>query len=368
MSKPALLIVDDEPTNIRLLVGVLKADYDLLVATGGQQALDLLQERHAEIDLILLDVNMPGMSGIEVLEAINRHADWTEIPVIFVTAMNQEGDEAEGLQLGAVDYITKPFSAAIVRARINTQLTLRRAKQALAAQNRILEQKVRERTEEISYTQEVIINALTSLAETRDNETGSHILRTQHYVRILANLARHRSTFNRELDNDLTIDAIFRTAPLHDVGKVGIPDHILLKPGKLDESEWQIMKTHSTLGGDALRKAGEALGGRGASFLRYAQEIAYHHHEKWDGSGYPAGLSGSTIPLSARLMAIADVYDALISKRCYKSAMTHTKALEILADGKGRHFDPDLLQLFLDHDQLFLSVADQYSDRESGTH
>jgi putative two-component system response regulator len=362
MSKPALLIVDDEPTNIRLLIGVLKADYDLLVATGGAQALALLQERHTEIDLILLDVNMPDMSGIDVLETINHHADWTEIPVIFVTAMNQEGDEAEGLQRGAVDYITKPFSAAIVRARVNTQLTLRKAKTALAAQNRILEQKVRERTEEISYTQEVIINALTSLAETRDNETGSHILRTQHYVKILANLARHLPQFKDELDDDLTIDSIFKTAPLHDVGKVGIPDHILLKPGKLTDEEWQVMKTHSALGGDALRKASESLGGRGASFLKYAQEIAYSHHEKWDGSGYPTGLTGNAIPLSARLMAIADVYDALISKRCYKNPMTHQKALEILQQGQGQHFDPDLLQIFLDNDQLFLSVAGKYND------
>ncbi len=362
MAKDCILIVDDEPTNIRLLMEVLKQDYDLKAATNGSQTLTLLEKDYTSIDLILLDVNMPDVSGIEVLEKINQQPEWSDIPVIFVTALNQECDEAEGLKKGAVDYITKPISAAIVKARIETQLTLRRAKLELSNQNKILEERVRERTEEISYTQDVIINALTSLAETRDKETGSHIIRTQYYVKALAELIRKLPEYKNDLDNDATIEAIFKTAPLHDVGKVGIPDGILLKPGKLNAEEWDIMRTHATLGGDALKQARESVKGKGASFLKYAEEIAYYHHEKWDGSGYPLGLSGNDIPISARLMAIADVYDALLSKRCYKEAFSHEKALLIMEEGKGLHFDPVMLDVFLANEHLFFDIAEKYND------
>jgi putative two-component system response regulator len=362
MRKANILIVEDERINIRVLVEVLKSDYELSVAMSGKQALQQLEQNHQEIDLILLDVNMPEMSGMEVLNEMNGHPDWGEIPVIFVTAMNQEVDEASGLQSGAVDYITKPISAPIVKARIETQLTLRNAKKALAQQNKTLEKKVKERTEEIAYTQEVIINALTSLAETRDKETGSHIIRTQYYVKILAELIRKLPEYCDEIDDDKVIDALFKTAPLHDVGKVGIPDHVLLKPGKLDADEWDIMKTHAQLGADALKQASERSNGRAADFLKYAEEIALGHHEKWDGSGYPQGLSGEEIPISARLMAIADVYDALLSKRCYKEAFSHEKALSIMAEGKGQHFDPVMLQVFLDNEPEFFAIAEKYND------
>ncbi|MDX1451997.1 MAG: response regulator [Oleiphilaceae bacterium] len=364
MRKPTLLLVDDEPTNIRILVEVLKDEYDLVIATSGQQALEQVNEHQDALDLILLDMNMPGMNGMEVLQQINQNLPWGRIPVIFVTARNEEGDEATGLQGGAVDYITKPISGAIVRARVKTQLALRQAKMELEAQNRILEEKVKERTEEIQHTQDVIINALTSLAETRDNETGAHIIRTQYYVKTLAELIRSFPEYAHELDNDENIEAMFKTAPLHDVGKVGIPDRVLLKPGKLDDEEWEVMRTHPTLGGDALRKAAASLKGRGARFLKYAEEIAYGHHEKWDGSGYPQGLAGDAIPISARLMAIADVYDALISRRCYKDPMSHEQALDIMREGKGKHFDPVMLQVFLDNDQLFRAIAEEYKDED----
>lgn len=363
MSKPLIMIVDDEPINLRLLSEALKSEFDLIAATNGTQALQQLEQQHESIELILLDVNMPGMSGMEVLDRIKEHHEWSDIRVIFVTAMNQVCDEAAGLAHGAVDYITKPISAPIVLARIRTQLTLRAAKKSLAEQNQLLEQRVQERTEEIRYTQEVVINALTTLAETRDQETGLHIVRTQHYVKQLAELVRDFPEYKDELDDE-AIDAMFRTAPLHDVGKVGIPDRILLKPGKLDAEEWEIMRSHASLGGDALQKARQ-LSNRtqeGDCFLKYAQEIAYCHHEKWDGSGYPKGLSKEAIPLSARLMAIADVYDALISKRCYKSAMTHEQALEIMREGRAQHFDPVMLDAFLDNCHLFLAIADKYKD------
>ncbi|MFT5716199.1 MAG: putative two-component system response regulator [Oleiphilaceae bacterium] len=360
MDKPSILIVDDEPINIRLLSENLKQDYDLRVSTSGKQAITQLENHHQEIDLILLDVNMPEMSGIEVLDLISKNSDWAEIPVIFVTAMDQECDEAAGLKLGAADYITKPISAPIVNARIKTQLTLRKAKEVLAAQNRILEQEVQKRTEEIRYTQEVIISALTNLALTRDKETGNHIIRTQHYVKVLAQLLRHLPEYIAELDDDVIIDSIFRTAPLHDVGKVGIPDYILLKPGKLTAEEWEIMQTHATLGGDAIKNSCDIAGFKQNKFLIYAQEIAYSHHEKWDGSGYPQALAGNAIPVSARLMAIADVYDALMSRRCYKEAFPHSKVLTIMEEGKGKHFDPNMLQVFLDNEHLFFEIAEKY--------
>jgi putative two-component system response regulator len=363
MSKPLIMIVDDEPINLRVLSEALKSEFDLIAATNGSQVLEQLEQQHSRIDLILLDVNMPGMSGMEVLDRIKEHKEWVDIPVIFVTAMNQECDEAAGLDHGAVDYITKPISAPIVLARIRTQLNLRAAKKELANQNQLLEQRVRERTEEIRYTQEVVIHALTTLAETRDQETGWHIVRTQYYVKQLAELIRELPEYEAEL-NDESIDAMFRTAPLHDVGKVGIPDRVLLKPGKLDDEEWVIMRSHASLGGDALQKAHELSGreGQGDGFLKYAQEIAYCHHEKWDGSGYPKGLIAEEIPVSARLMAIADVYDALISKRCYKSAMTHEQALEIMREGRGQHFDPIMLDVFLENCHLFLAIAEKYKD------
>ncbi len=363
-TRPAILVVDDEAANIRLLSSILREDCDLRVATSGSQALAHIAEHHHELALVLLDVNMPGMSGIEVLEQMNAHPDWADIPVIFVTARDQEGEEADGLQRGAVDYITKPVSPAIVRARVQTQLTLRQAKIVLATQNQILEEKVQERTREIIYTQDIIINALTTLALARDKETGNHIIRTQHYVRELALLIRELPEYAEELKDDAVIEAMFKTAPLHDVGKVGIPDAVLQKPGKLTDEEWKIMRTHPTLGGDALSQACAASGGKGTEFLKYAEQIAYYHHEKWDGSGYPNGLAGNAIPVAARLMAIADVYDALISRRCYKDAMSHEQARNIMLEGKGKHFDPLMLQVFMDNEQRFFEIAEKYKDEE----
>ncbi len=359
--KHTILVVDDEAINIRLLMEALKGEYRILVATSGEQALNQL-DKHSDISLVLLDVNMPGMSGIEALDEIKKNDKWADLPVIFVTAMDQEGDEADGLAKGAADYITKPISMAIVRARVSTQLILQKAKKELAEQNKILEKRVLERTREISHTQEVIIYSLTSLAEARDQETGKHIIRTQNYVKALANLLRKHPDYKACLDNDHIIDSLFKTAPLHDIGKVGIPDKILLKPGKLTEEEFEIMKTHATLGGDALIKAEKSLSGNGATFLKYAVEIASTHHEKWDGSGYPKGLTGQDIPVSGRLMAIADVYDALISKRCYKPAFSHEESLGIMKKGQGNHFDPIMLEYFIENGELFKQIADEFSD------
>ncbi|WP_343869447.1 two-component system response regulator [Caenispirillum bisanense] len=355
-----ILIVDDEPINVKVLVDLLRDQYALVVAKDGPQALSRLAGDVLP-DLVLLDVMMPGMDGLEVCRRIKADPRTADLPVIFVTALGQAHDEAHGFTCGAVDYITKPISPPVVLARVATHLTLRRAQAALRDQNRQLEDRVRQRTAEVVMTQDVTIRALASLAETRDNETGNHIRRTQYYVRRLAEELRGHARFAADLD-DRTIDLLFKSAPLHDVGKVGIPDAILLKPGRLTDEEFTIMKRHAALGREALLAALDGQADQGVDFLRYAMEIAAGHHEKWDGSGYPAGLAGEAIPLSARLMAVADVYDALISRRVYKPAFPHEKAVAIITEGRGSHFDPDIVDAFLRIADDFRAIAARYAD------
>ncbi|MBF0462830.1 MAG: two-component system response regulator [Magnetococcales bacterium] len=357
--KPTILMVDDMPVNLKVLATLLSPDYTVVVATSGQEALQVVADETP--DMILLDIAMPEMDGYEVLRCLKSNHATRNIPVIFITAMVEVDDETKGLALGAVDYITKPFSLPIVKARVQTHLALTWAQNQLKEHNRLLEEKVAQRTQELLLTQDVTINALASLAETRDNETGNHIRRTQHYVRLLAERLRDHPKFRACLDG-ATIELLFKSAPLHDMGKVGVPDTILLKPGPLTEVEFAVMQTHTTLGRDAITiAAGSPLSG-GVSFLRYIQEIAYTHHEKWDGSGYPEGLAGEQIPLSGRLMAIADVYDALISKRVYKPAFPHEQAVAIITEGKGSHFDPDMVEAFLAVAEAFQDVAYHFAD------
>jgi putative two-component system response regulator len=360
-----ILIVDDEPTNISILMELLRKDYRLVAARSGEQALQRVASGGLP-DLILLDVMMPGMDGHEVCKRLKANPRTRSIPVIFVTAMGGDTDETRGFQLGAVDYITKPISPPVVEARVRTHLTLKQAHEVLADHNRILEQKVAERTLDLAITQDITILSMATLAETRDNETGNHIRRTQHYVRLLAERLLEQGHYSDQL-NEKIIDLLFKSAPLHDIGKVGIPDHILLKPGRLDAVEFEIMKTHTTLGRDAILAAEDALiearsGARENSFLRYAREIAYGHQEKWDGSGYPEGLQGLDIPLSARLMAIGDVYDALVSKRVYKPAFSHEKACSIIEEGRGSHFEPLLVDMFLQLTDRFLQIHQSFND------
>jgi putative two-component system response regulator len=355
-----ILVVDDEPINIVVLSDLLKSSYRVLVATNGEQA---LQRSHAEPkpDLILMDIMMPGMSGLEACQALKADPQTEDIPVIFVSAMSEEMDETQGLAVGAIDYITKPISPAIVSARVKNHLELQAARKKLKQQNSLLEEQVQERTQEVQTTRDISILALASLAETRDNETGAHILRTQRYVKALALELRKNPKYTDQLGDDV-IDLLFKSAPLHDIGKVGIPDAILLKPGKLTDEEFAIMKTHASLGSDAILKAEADLGDRDTSFLRFAREIAHSHHEKWDGSGYPGGLSGDEIPLSGRLMAVADVYDALISARVYKPAFSHEKAHGIILEGRGGHFDPEIIDAYLAIESEFRQIASDYSD------
>jgi putative two-component system response regulator len=355
-----VLVVDDTPENIDILNGVLNQDYRIKVAINGPRALEIARSG-APPDLILLDVMMPGMDGHEVCRQLKSQDSTRNIPVIFVTARNEVEDEELGFELGAVDYITKPISPATVRARVRTQL-------ALYDQNRALQDMVRQRTDELTHTQDVTILGLATLAEYRDNETGGHIMRTQQYVRIIAERLATRPAFRHYLDPRM-VDLLSKSAPLHDIGKVAIRDSILLKPGKLSAEEFEVMKEHTTYGRDTIVRSEVALGrDREDSFLRLAREISYTHHEKWDGSGYPQGLVGTDIPLIGRLMSIADVYDALISKRVYKPPFSHREAVRIITQGDGRtspeHFDPTVLEIFEDAQEEFRKNAYALADHE----
>ena len=357
--KPTILVVDDTPDNLSLLRELLKVDYQVQLANGGERALKLAALA-PHPDLILLDIMMPDIDGYEVCRRLKSNPLTRHIPVLFVTAKSDVADEQHGLEMGAVDYITKPISPAIVMARVHNHLQLKVARDFLKNQSHYLEREIEKRTSEILAVQEVTIRTMAALAETRDNETGHHNRRTQHYVRALAQHLQNHPHFQHQLD-DATIDAIFKSAPLHDIGKVGIPDHILLKPGKLTAAEFDTMKRHTTLGRDAIRQAEEELG-KTMPFLHHAKEIAFCHHERWDGSGYPQGLIGNTIPVSARLMAVADVYDALISRRVYKPAFPHEQARDLIVEGRGSHFDPDIVDAFLEIEDDFRAIAARFAD------
>jgi putative two-component system response regulator len=311
-------------------------------------------------DLILLDVMMPGMDGYEVLARLRAETATRGIPVIFVTAMDAQEDEERGLELGAADYIAKPLRPRVVLARVRAQLALKQAADLLRGHNTFLEAEVARRMGENLLIQEISIHALAHLAEIRDPETGNHLRRTRGFVHALAGRLRAHPRFAAHL-SDRAIDLMAKSAILHDIGKVGIPDHILLKPGKLTPHEWEIMKTHAKLGSDAIDLA-ERDAERPVEFLAMAKEIAHWHHEKWDGSGYPDGLAGDAIPVSARLMALADVFDALTTPRVYKPPMNLEQARELIAAGRGSHFDPDVVDAFLDLFEEFRAIAQHHAD------
>ena len=358
--KPAILIVDDAPELVAIMELLLRKHYRTRTASSGKQALEMALTEPP--DLVLLDVMMPGMGGFEVCRELKSRADTKDIPVIFLTALDDAKDEKAGFDAGAVDYITKPVSPPILLARVRNHLSLKAAADFLKDKNRYLLAEVARRTEQLQVIQDVTIMAMASLAETRDNSTGNHIRRTQHYVRALAtklsSLPRYASEFDEQ-----TIESLYKSAPLHDIGKVGIPDAILLKPGKLTGEEFEVMKTHTVLGRDTILAA-ERMIDAPSTFLQHAREIAMSHQEKWDGSGYPEGLAGDAIPISARLMAVADVYDALISKRVYKPALQHETAVSLIREGRGSHFDPDITDAFLLIQDQFRAIAVRYGESQ----
>jgi putative two-component system response regulator len=355
--KPAstVLIVDDAPENLSVLGELLRHDgYRVKAARSGRCALRYAAQEPRP-DLILLDVMMPEMNGYEILVSLREDIATRDIPVVFLTALNDVLDEERGLEMGAADYIAKPIQPAVVRARVRTQLEAKRARDWLKDQNAFLEAEVARRMAENDRSQVAGIRALAHLAEIRDPETGNHILRTQAYVGLLAALLKEHPRFSATLTGHY-IELLTRSAPLHDIGKVGIPDAILLKPGKLTPEEMEIMKTHSRLGAEAIERAEQDIE-QPVEFLALAKEIAHWHHERWDGSGYPDSLGGEAIPVSSRLMALADVFDALISPRVYKSPMSFDAARDIIAAGRGSQFDPDVDDAFLAHFDAFKSIA-----------
>jgi len=361
VSGSQLLIVDDVPTNLGVLGQLLRdAGYRVKAATSGPVALRYAVQEPRPA-LILLDVMMPEMNGYQVLAELKRNPVTAEIPVIFLTALDNAQDEERGFQHGAADYIAKPIKPEVVLARVRSQLMVSLAQEWLRDKNAALETEVARRMKENELIQTVSIRALAHLAETRDPETGNHILRTQGYVQRLAALLRDHPRFSDTID-DTFIKMLAHSAPLHDIGKVGIPDSVLQKPGRLTDEEWRIMKTHAQMGSAAIELAERDIDER-VEFLGLAKEVAHWHHERWDGQGYPDGLAEDEIPLSARLMSIADVFDALISKRVYKEAIPFDEAREIIAAESGRQFDPDVTSAFLSAFAEFVAIAATHRDK-----
>ncbi|HET7838807.1 MAG TPA: HD domain-containing phosphohydrolase [Rectinemataceae bacterium] len=351
--RPRILIVDDSPENILLLIEILKTEYEIIVATSGEQALKRLEASPC-LDLILLDVVLPGLNGFEVCAMLKTKRATRSIPVIFLSALDTEANESRGLEVGGVDYITKPYSPSIVRARIRSHLELKRHR------NR-LEDLVLERTEELTLTQAVTFMSLGTLAEFRDPETGGHIQRTANYVRLLCQRLSRSDDFCAVLTPPM-IERLAQSAPLHDIGKVGIPDTILLKEGPLSAKEFEIMKTHAELGYRALMQSTLMLGGN--SFLNIAMDVALSHHERWNGEGYPRRFAEEETPLAGRIMKLADVYDALTTRRPYKPPFSHENSKAIMCEEMNEHFDPRILRAFLELEDEFKAVASKYQDAE----
>ena len=340
LDRQTILVVDDVPGNIDLLSEVLRDQYHIRVATNGEKALKIVYS-DAPPDLILLDIMMPGLSGLELCRRLKANPDRRRIPVIFVTAMCSIEDERLGLETGAVDYITKPISPPVVLARVRAHL-------ALYDQTRELERMVHQRTLELSISRQQIIRRLGRASEYRDDETGNHVLRVAHYARLIAETCGL---------GQRAASIIFSTAPMHDVGKIGIRDAILLKPGKLDAPEWEVMHRHPLMGA-------EIIGRHDSELLDTARTIALTHHERWDGKGYPSQLKGEDIPLEGRIVAIADVFDALISVRPYKPAYSIADSLKIMDAQDGSHFDPALMAAFRKTLPRILEVVEEYADEK----
>lgn len=333
--RPTVLIVDDTPENILILMENLRDSYNILAATNGEKALELAR-RESPPDLVLLDVVMPGMNGHEVCRELRNDVRTANIPVIFITALHEEEDETRGFELGAVDFIAKPFSLPIVRARVRNHLELKRHRDHL-------QELVNEQVALIGESHLATIFALSKLAESRDDDTGKHLERTQIYCQLLAKQLSASLAFQGIIDDNY-VETIFHASPLHDIGKVAIPDMVLCKPAKLTPEEFAIMRQHTTRGADTLAQVAKRYPNNDS--LNMGLEIARWHHEKWNGTGYPDGIAGHDIPLCARIMAVADVYDALTSRRCYKQPMPHEEAMEIILRDSGTHFDPAIAAAF----------------------
>lgn len=362
-----ILVVDDNPLNIETITRRLQRDgFHTFAATSAMEAFAVLDS--SVVDLILLDVMMPEIDGYEVLGRIKGTDKWQHIPVVMVSALEEEESVVRCIEAGADDYLTKPVNSVLLRARVNNSLNKKRLydrdkqhRHELERYNRQLVQTVEYQVKEITSAQMAAIFATSKLAESKDPETGAHLERLRIFCKVICEYLAAHDDYKDTVTNTF-IDCIYAASPLHDIGKVGIPDNILLKPGKLTDNEWEIMRTHTVIGANTLRAVAEKHPGN--AFIRMGIEIAEAHHEKWDGSGYPYGLKGEAIPLSARILALADVYDALTSVRCYKDAFSHEKSREIIVESAGKHFDPGIVAAFLNSEDKFIRVKKEYQDEE----
>ena len=356
--KPSILIVDDSPDNLSLMAGLLLNHYTVKTAIAGSQVMKIAITEQP--DVILLDIMMPDLDGYEVCRRLKADSLTSQIPVIFLTSKTDPESEQLGMTVGAVDYIMRPVTPSILLSRVKAHFMVAANAKTMRINNEYLEFEVSKRTRQMAALQNVTILALASLAETRDSETGNHLKRTQYYMELLCKYLRRQPRFTDFLSPE-RIQFMIQCAPLHDIGKVGIPDRILLNPGRYQPSEFEIMKTHCELGRHAIANA-QASAPQDGEFFEIAKQIIYSHHEKWDGSGYPLGLVEEAIPIPARLMALADVYDALICRRVYKAGMSHEQAVQIIRDGRGKHFDPDVVDAFLALGDEFQAVATRFAD------
>ncbi len=360
-----LLVVDDNEHMRELLIKRLNdKGHQTDSAANGKEALEKLTQN--AFSLVLLDIDMPEVSGYQVLQTMKADENLKTIPVIMVTSHDEQDSIVKCIELGADDHLIKPFNPVILNARVNSCLEKKRLydegehyRELLRDENLGLQNVVRETTEELTAAQLAAIFSMSKLAESKDPETGAHLERLREYCRVLAKDMMHTPDYSEMIDQNY-VDALYAASPLHDVGKVGIPDNVLLKPGKLNKEEWQIMQTHSTIGADTLRAVHEQYPKN--VFIQIGIEIAQSHHEKWDGSGYPQALMGKDIPVSARILALGDVYDALTSKRCYKDAFSHEKSRDIILEGIGNHFDPDVVAAFLRTEHEFCNIRKSYQD------
>lgn len=350
--KNKVLIIDDVADNAKVLIEILKNDYMLNVALDGMTGIKLAEEWKP--DLILLDIMMPNVDGYEVCRMLKNDEKTNIIPIIFLTALSEVSDEYKGISLGAIDYITKPVHPKLLKARIRNYIRIKEYRNNL-------EKLVNEKVHELEQFNNSFVETLALIAETRDSDLGCHIDRCKEYAKIMLDYMRNDP---RYMISEIEEINIIKAVPLHDIGKIGIPDNILLKPDKLTEDEFEIMKGHSYCGYRILRNAEDKLEGKTNSIIRCAKEIAYYHHEQWCGNGYPLGLGGEDIPLPARLMMIIDVFDAIVSKRIYKGAQSPLEAIEFIQQGKGKMFDPDLVDIFEKVKDEFLRVAYKYADLE----
>jgi putative two-component system response regulator len=347
--KKRILCVDDEPVNLDLLEAILQQkDYLILKARGGAEALEMMNAQ--AVDLVLLDVMMPGIDGFEVCRIIKDNPVLNHIPVVMVTVLADKQSRLRGLEAGASDFLSKPIDSIELLVRTKNLLRIKEFDDFLKEHNKILTVQVAEKTQELRESFIDSVYCLTRAAERRDDDTGSHIKRTSHYTRFLA----------REIGcPSEDVDTFFYAGPMHDVGKIGIPDHILLKPAPLTKEEFDIMKTHTTIGASILA-------GGSSPIMKSAVRFASHHHEHWDGTGYPAGLREEEIPLEGRIFNIVDIYDALRSRRPYKPPFTHERAFSIIAEGDGRtlpgHFDPRILEAFKDNHRRFDELYEEHAD------